>query len=143
MDRDRWRGRCRGPLRRLLTRQAKAWCALQSHSSPTIRTDFSARRRSPDARSAPVCAPAARQGDRPRPARRNCNRSRLPRPMGLRGAVGAEHVACEVLYLRALAGHAAGLAGAGKAVLATQHTIDLLRLEAHELLWRVSGAVEA
>ena len=59
------------------------------------------------------------------------------------GAVLAEDVAREILNLRAAAGHAAGLPSAGEAILATQHAIDLLRLEAGELFWRGPGAVKA
>ena len=47
------------------------------------------------------------------------------------------------MNLRAAAGHASGLASAGKPILATQHAIDLLRLKAGELFWRGPGAVQA
>ena len=45
--------------------------------------------------------------------------------------------------MRAAAGHASCLPGAGEPILATQHAIDLLRLEAGELFWRGPGAVQA
>ena len=62
---------------------------------------------------------------------------------GFRGTILAEDITGEILNLRPAAGHASGLPGAGEAILAAQHAIDLLRVEARELFWRGAGAVKA
>src|SRR5262249_7601805 len=61
----------------------------------------------------------------------------------LRCAILAKHVAGEILNLSGFTGHAPGLKAAAEPVLVTQHTIDLLRLEAGKLLWRRPGAEQA
>ena len=53
----------------------------------------------------------------------------------LRGAVLAEHIAGQVVDLSSARAHAAGLPGAGEAILTTQHAINLLRIDAGELFW--------
>ena len=51
----------------------------------------------------------------------------------LRGAVLAEDIAGQVVNLRPARAQTSGLPGASKAILATQHAIDLLRIDAGEL----------
>ena len=50
-----------------------------------------------------------------------------------RGTVVAEHIAGEIVNLRPARTQAPGLSGAGETILAAQHAIDLLRVEAREL----------